>query len=116
MKTPREKGKQFEESIACILRHLTGDKTIRPTKASSGGVRNTEIGDIVCKEFFVEAKNHEDATISLRVWDKLINSIPMNNMKIPLYIIKRPSGEQLITLRLEDFYGLVKDGINERNK
>jgi hypothetical protein len=99
----RKKGKQFEEHIALRLKCVTGDESIRPTKASSGGVRNTEIGDILCKDFFIEAKNHTKATVSLKVWDKLLNSIPMNSAKIPLYIIKRPNGEELITLKFDDF-------------
>lgn len=108
MKTPREKGYTFEKYIAAILGEVLDDDSVRPTKASSGGVRNTEIGDILCKEFFVEAKNHEASSISLAVWDKLINSIPMNSTKTPLYIIQRPTGEQLITLRFDDFISLIK--------
>jgi len=109
MKTSRGKGKQFEEQIAFKFKCITGEESIRPTKASSGGVRNTEIGDILTTDFFIECKNHEAASISLRVWDKLINSIPMNSAKIPLYIIRRPTGEQLITLKLEDFFNFLTE-------
>ena len=108
----RKKGYQFEEFIAEILREILDDNSIRPTKASSGGAHNTEIGDILSKDFYIEAKNHEAASISLRVWDKLINSIPMNSDKDPLYIIKRPTGEVLITLRFDDFCGYMKRSTN----
>ena len=109
MKTPREKGKQLETFIASELQDIFQEMPpIRPTKASSGGLRNTEIGDINSENVFVEAKNHETASISLRVWDKLVNSIPMNNVKIPLYIVKRPTGEILITLRFNDFCKFLK--------
>jgi len=110
----RDKGYKFEQYIAAILQEILDDNSIRPTKASSGGARNTEIGDILCKEFFIEAKNHEAASISLRVWDKLINSIPMNSVKIPLYIIQRPTGEQLITLKFADFLVFLKGSQDER--
>lgn len=107
MKTKREKGLELEKYVAEKLREVTKDNTIRITKASSGGTRNTEIADILSKDYFIECKNNEKATISLKVWDKLINSIPMNNLKTPLYIIQRPTKEKLITLRFEDFLRLL---------
>lgn len=97
------KGKSLEIFIAHCLREVTGDKSIRPTKASSGGSHNTELADILSKDYYIECKNHEKATISLKTWDKLVNSIPMNSMKIPLYIIQRPTKEILVTLGFEDF-------------
>lgn len=104
-----KKGIKLENFIAEKLQQIFKENPpIRRTKASSGGMRNSEIGDILCKDFYIEAKNHEAATISLKVWDKLINSIPMNSDKDPLYIIQRPTGEILITLKFDDFCAYMK--------
>jgi len=106
----KEKGTLLEMFVAERLQEIFNETpSIRPTKASSGGKRNTEIGDINSKNVFVECKNHNKTTISLKVWDKLINSIPMNSTKTPLYIVKRPTGEILITLKFEDFFRILKE-------
>ena len=105
----KRKGNLLEIYITQELKEAIEDKNIRPTKASSGGSHNTEIGDILSKDYYIECKNHKKASISLKTWDKLINSIPMNSLKIPLYIIKRPTNEILVTLYFNDFCKILKD-------
>lgn len=108
----KEKGKQLELFVAEKLKEITGDFTIRPTKASSGGSHNTEIGDIMSKDFFVECKNHKGKFFSKKVWQKFINDVPLNSTKIPLYIIENEIEGKLVCLTFADFCRLFK-GKNE---
>jgi hypothetical protein len=107
--TNQEKGKKLEEFVAETLKELTGDFTIRPTKASSGGSRNTELGDIMSKDFFVECKNHKGKFFSKKVWQDLLNQVPLNSTKIPLYIIENEVEGKLIMLTFADFIRLFKE-------
>jgi len=106
--TDREKGKQLELFVAEKLRELTGDFTIRPTKASSGGSHNTEIGDIMAKDFYIECKNHKNKFFSKRVWQSFLNKVPLNSTKIPLYIIENEIEGKLVCLTFADFCRLFK--------
>ena len=105
----REKGKQLELFVAEKLKELTGDFTIRPTKASSGGSHNCELGDIMSKDFFVECKNHKGKFFSKKVWQDLLNQVPLNSTKIPLYIIENEVEGKLVCLTFADFIRLLKE-------
>ena len=105
----REKGKQLELFVAEKLKEITGDFTIRPTKASSGGSHNTEIGDIMSKDFYIECKNHKGKFFSKQVWSKLIDSIPLNSTKVPLYVIENEIEGILVCLTFNDLCRLLKD-------
>ena len=104
----REKGKQLELFVAEKLKEITGDFTIRPTKASSGGSHNTEIGDIMSKDFYIECKNHKGKFFSKRVWQSFLNKVPLNSTKIPLYIIENEVEGKLVCLTFNDFCRLFK--------
>ena len=105
----REKGKQLELFVAEKLKEITGDFTIRPTKASSGGSHNTEIGDIMSKDFYIECKNHKGKFFSKKVWQDLLNQVPLNSTKIPLYIIENEIEGKLVCLTFADFCRLFKE-------
>lgn len=106
--TSREKGEKFEAFIAQTLQEvLRENPPIRPTKASSGGARNTEIGDIQSKRFFVEAKAHDGKFFNKRVWKKLKDSLPMSSAKVPLYIIQQEK-ENLVALNYDDFLDILR--------
>jgi len=108
--TNREKGKQLEEFVCEKLQEIFQENPpIRPTKASSGGQRNTEIGDILSKDFFIECKNHKGKFFSKKVWQDLLNQVPLNSTKIPLYIIENEVEGKLVCLTFNDFCKLLKD-------
>jgi len=104
-----DKGKKLELMVADLLSQTLKDPTIRPTKASSGGQRNTEIGDILSKDFFIECKNHKGKFFNKKVWIKLIDSIPLNSTKIPLYVIEHEVEGKLVCLTFADFCRLLKE-------
>lgn len=103
----QDKGKGLELFVAQCLKEILKDQSIRPTKASSGGQRNTEIGDILSKDFFIECKNHKGKFFNQKVWAKLIDSVPLSSTKIPLYIIKNEIEGVLVCLTFRDFCRLL---------
>jgi hypothetical protein len=107
--TNKDKGKKLEEFVAQKLKEITEDQTIRPTKASSGGARNTEIGDVLSKDFYIECKNHKGKFFSKKVWTKLIDSVPLNSTKVPLYIIENEIEGVLVCLTFADFCRLFNE-------
>ena len=111
MKTKRNKGKSLEIFVATKFADAMGDFSIRPTKASSGGSHNTEIGDVLSKDFFIECKNNKNNWFRKSIWNKLLNSLPLGTIKIPLYITKDEVAGILVMLTFEDFCKLIKEKV-----
>jgi hypothetical protein len=107
--TNRNKGNQLELFVAEILQEIYNEQPpIRPTKASGGGLHNTEIGDINSQRLFVECKAHKDKFFSRKIWEKLINSLPLGSNKIPIYVVD-DSKDKLVMLSFNDFCLLLKE-------
>jgi len=112
----REKGEQLEIFVAEKLQEIFQENpAIRPTKASSGGSHNTELGDILSKHLYVECKNHKGKFFSKKIWGKLIDSLPFGTLKIPLYVIENEVEGKLIMLTFADFCRLLKEKNNGKN-
>lgn len=103
----KTKGQKLEIYVAGRLQGILNDSHIRPTKASSGGAHNTEIGDIQCSKFFIECKAHKDKFFSRAVWKKLIDSLPFGTAKVPLYITDDENA-RYVMMDLEDFFRLLE--------
>jgi hypothetical protein len=106
--TNRDKGKKLEELVAEKLSVALKDPSIRPTKASSGGSHNTEIGDLLSSQFYVECKSHKGKFFNRKTWVKLIDSLPFGTTKIPLYVIQDDIEGIMIALTFTDFINLIK--------
>lgn len=105
----KDKGRQLEIFVAEALQEILQENPpIRPTKASSGGARNTEIGDILSTRFYVECKSHKGKWFKQKTWTNLLNSLPFNTQKIPLYIIEHEIEGRLVCLSFADFCRLLK--------
>jgi hypothetical protein len=109
-KTTREIGHKLEQYISDFL--FTIDNTAKPTKASGA---STQIGDVLSKYFFVEAKktNKENIIIKSKVWNKLLAEMPQGSLKIPLYINQNAKNETLVTLDIKDFIEIAKNYCNQ---
>jgi hypothetical protein len=105
-----DKGKELEIFVAEKLQEIFQENpAIRPTKASSGGSHNTEVGDILSKKFYVECKNNQNNWFRKRIWQKLLNSLSFGSLKIPLYIIEDEIEGKLIMLTFADFCRILKE-------
>jgi hypothetical protein len=105
MKTKREKGKQLE---LWILSHFSDDKLARLSRAS--GATN-DIGDVVTSNYFIEAKNwnRECVTLSMKTWNHLINQLPINTTKTPIYVYQNNKDKKFVIMEAEDFFRLLKE-------
>ena len=108
MKSKREIGKKLEIYVADRLSEVLNDITIRPTKASGA---STQLGDIMCKDFLIECKkrNTKNITINENVWNKLLSELPIDSLRIPLYILENKNKKRWAVLDLEDFFTLIKE-------
>lgn len=105
----KEKGTDLENYVAHKLQEVLQESPeIRATKASSGGQHNTEIADINSQFFYIECKNHEGKFFDRKVWENLLNDIPLGSTKIPLYIIRDQVEGELVMLSFTDFCSLLK--------
>ncbi len=105
----KSKGTQLEIYVASKLQDVFQENPkIRPTKASSGGLHNTEIADIQSRNVFVECKNHENTFFVKKIWNKLIESIPLGSPKIPIYVIQ-DNDEKYVMLKFDDLCKLLKE-------
>jgi len=103
-----DKGKQLELRSAEQLQEIFQENPpIIPTKASSGGSHNTEIGDLKSVILFGEIKN-DGNWFKLKVWQKLLNSIPFGSKKIPIYIQNHKIEGVMVCLTFADFCRLLK--------
>ena len=61
--------------------------------------------------FFVEAKNwnRECVTLSMKTWNHLINQLPINTQKIPIYIYQNSKGKKFLIMEAEDFFRRIRN-------
>lgn len=111
-KKSNRKGFALEEFVAGIFAEIFQNKAIRPTKGSGCG---NEIGDISNPYFYVECKQRttKDITIKKDVWDKLCSELPLNSIKIPLYILENKNKDKFAVLSFTDFCRIMKRLYNE---
>ena len=103
-----DKGRDLDKYVAdCLQEIFEENPPIRLSKASSGGQRNTEIGDITSQNIYVENKN-DGNWFKIKTWQKLLNSIPFGSKKIPLYIQNHKIEGIMICLTFNDFCRLLK--------
>ena len=82
----------------------------RPTRGSGSG---NEIADISNDRFYIECKiraTESGIHLNRKVWNKLCAEVA-NNMKTPFYATENSYGERFIILNAEDFFRLIKQGI-----
>jgi hypothetical protein len=110
MLSNQDKGKKLELIIAERLQEIFKENPpIRVTRASSGGSHNTELADINSQNVYVECKNQKGKFFSKKVWQKLLNQIPLNSTKVPLYIINDEVEGKLVMLTFNDLCRLLKE-------
>lgn len=107
MKTKREIGNKLEQYVAQRLREVFNDNTIRPTKNSGA---STQLADIYSKMYLIECKkrNTESITINEKVWLKLLSELPINSIRIPLYVLENKNNRKWAVLDFEDFIRMIK--------
>lgn len=108
MKSTRDVGRKLEEIVADGLREALNDSSIKPTTNSGA---STQLGDILCSKYLVECKkrNTESITIKEDVWNKLCNEIPIQSIRIPLYVLENKNGKQWVCLDFKDFCRIIKE-------
>ncbi len=102
--TNREKGKQLE---LWVLSHFSEDRLARLSRGSGNG---NDIGDVVTSDYFFECKNwnKDCVTLSMRTWNHLINQLPINTNKTPIYVYQNKKGKKFIIMDAEDFFRRIK--------
>jgi hypothetical protein len=106
--TKKEKGNLLEHYIASLLKEVFSDNSIRPTRGSGNA---TEIGDVSNSKFFIEAKNwnKENITMKYSTWLHLINQLPINTNKVPLYVFRNNKDKNFVIMEFEDFIRILKE-------
>lgn len=103
--TNKEKGKQLELWVVEQLKSI--DRYVRLARASGA---SNDIGDVVSSAFFIECKNwnKDCVTLSMRTWNHLINQMPINTLKVPIYVYQNNKGKKFIIMDAEDFFRKVR--------
>ena len=104
----KEKGKQFELWLLSKIKEF--DQKARLSRASGA---SNDIGDIVSSYLFVEAKNwnKENIIMQKKDWKHLINQLPINTQKIPIYVFQNKDKEKFVVLNANDFFRICDGGI-----
>jgi Holliday junction resolvase len=104
VRTKKQKGNDLENLVIEYLRQI--DSSVKRSRASGA---SNDIGDIVCKDFFVEAKNwnKENVIIDQKIWQHLLNQMPINSTKTALLIQKSNNGRIFVSLEIKDFFNLL---------
>ncbi len=110
--TNKDKGIKLEIKAASLLKEALNDSSIRASKASGGGSHNCEQGDIYNNsDLIIECKNlaekSDNIIFDIRVWNKLLNELPLGSTKKAIYI-KQHNGEIFCMLTLSDLCLLIK--------
>lgn len=104
-KSTREIGKQLEYWFAEELTKI--GILARPTKNSGA---STELEDIICNKFLCQMKvdnKKENIIIKHKNWIKLLNKMPINSLRTPLFVNQNSLNEKFVTLKAEDFLRLI---------
>jgi len=103
-KSNKDKGTQLEN---WVLSHFKDDRLARLSRAS--GATN-DIGDVVTSNYFIETKNwnRDCVTLSMKTWNHLINQLPINSQKLPIYVYQNKNGKKFIIMDAEDFFRRIK--------
>lgn len=101
----RKKGTQLEQWIVEQLKPI--DPYVRLSRASGG---STDIGDVVSSAFYFEAKNHNKKNVNLpmKTWNKLLNQLPINTIKVPVFVFQNKDGKRFVVMNAEDFFRKVR--------
>ena len=107
--TNKEKGTQLE---LWVLSHFTDDKLARLSRVS--GTTN-DIGDVVTSDYFIETKNwsRDCVTLSMKTWNHLINQLPINSQKLPIYVYQNKIGKKFVIMDAEDFFRKIRENGND---
>ena len=100
----REKGKQLE---LWVLSHFSNDRLAR---LSRGSGNSNDIGDVVTSDYYFECKNwnKDCVTLSMKTWNHLINQLPINTPKVPIYVYQNNKGKKFVIMDAEDFFRKVR--------
>ena len=103
-KSKKDKGTQLEN---WVLSQFSNDKLARLSRAS--GATN-DIGDVVTSDYFIECKNwnRDCVTLSMKTWNHLINQLPINSQKLPIYVYQNKIGKKFVIMDAEDFFRRIK--------
>jgi len=101
--TPYEKGRRLERDIALQMRRK-GFKAYRDKKSGAGEVYKA---DIACPGFAwsIEAKSQKTIKY-MEWWHQAVTAC--SSYRRPMLVIEADSGEQLVTVTLNDFLDLMK--------
>jgi hypothetical protein len=105
MKTTKEIGNQLEDLIVSYIKRI--EPNCRRTKNSGG---SQELEDVLSKFFMVQCKvdnKGKNIIIKKTDWDKMINALPINSHRIPLFCHQHLSGLVTVTLTVEDYFKTV---------
>ena len=53
--------------------------------------------------------NKENVILKMSTWNHLINQIPINSNKIPIFVFQNNKDKKFVTLELDDFFRLLKE-------
>ena len=107
----RKIGKKLEEYVSQRLAEALNDSSIRPTKNSGA---STQLADILSRQYIVECKkrNTKNITIKEDVWNKLCAEVPINSLRIPVYVLENINHKRWLVVDFEDFCHIIKEKQN----
>lgn len=101
-KTTKEIGNKLEEIVLSYIREI--EQKARRTKNSGG---STELEDILSSYFMVQCKvdnTHKNIIIKIDDWIKMINALPIDSKRIPIFVNQQKDGRITITLDIKDYF------------
>jgi len=113
MKSKKNKGTELELWILSKIKEF--DSKARLSRGSGNG---NDIGDIVSSLFYCECKNHdkENVILTMKVYNHLVNQLPIHSSKIPIFVHQNNEGKRFITLEANDFFRLLQNGEHYENE
>jgi hypothetical protein len=101
----KETGNKLEEIVVSYIKKI--DPKCRRTKNSGG---STELEDILSSYFMVQNKvdnSHQNIIIKIKDWNQLINALPINSKRVPIFVNKQKDNLITVTLKIEDYFRTV---------
>jgi hypothetical protein len=98
-------GNKLEELVVSFIRPI--EPQARRTKNSGGSV---ELEDILSTNFMVQCKvdnTHENIIINKKDWDKMINALPINTKRTPIFVNQQKDGLVTVTMLIGDYFETV---------
>jgi hypothetical protein len=109
----REIGRKLEQFIVNKFQEIG----IKSSLSKNSGA-NGQAGDVNTEYFITECKqkNVESISVNAKVWQKLVELIPLHSKRLPLYVLGNKDNKVWCVTDVNTMFELIKGWLDNKNR